>query len=138
MLVLERSDPAALIGISLREMEKGGGAGRAPVASWRWMGAGQVSAEVGLMVFPTLEPAIGGGDGKQEVSLVPNSVKRSSLSDSANQFKKLAGGDTGAGDEVTPKNGEGSTTAFAAVAIGAKKRKRLTSRWWLWAQYPVE
>lgn len=38
------------------------------------MGAGQVSAEVGLMEQPTLAPAIGGSDGKRKTPLVPNAV----------------------------------------------------------------
>lgn len=102
VLVLERSDPAALIGKSLREMQKGRGGGRAHVASWRRMGAGEVGAKVCLMLLPTLEPAISGGDGKREASLMPEAMKRGSLSDSVNQVKKLARSNTGASDEVAP------------------------------------
>jgi len=92
------------------------------------MGAGQVGAEVGLMALPTLKPAICRGHRKREISLVPDMMKRASLGDSANQPKKLTGSDAGAGDEVAPKNRKRSATTIAAVAIGAKKRKRLTSR----------
>lgn len=98
MLVLERGEAATLIGISLREMEKGGGTGRAHVAPWRRMGLRQVGAEVCLVSMPTLEPPIGGGDGKREVPLVPNSMKGASLNHSCDQLKEVDGGDAGARD----------------------------------------
>jgi hypothetical protein len=68
------------------------------------MGAGQVSAEVGLMEQPTLAPAIGGSDGKRKTPLVPNAVAWRASCDSADQLKKLARGHAGARDEVAPKN----------------------------------
>jgi len=128
VLVLERSDAAALIGISLREMEKGRGVGRARVALGRRMGAGQMGAEVSLIELPTLEPAIGSGNRKREAFLVPNVMEGRSLSDSANQLEKVACGDAGAGDEMTPQDRERPATTFAVMAIGAKKRNLRTSR----------
>jgi hypothetical protein len=80
------------------------------------------------MKQPTPEPAIGGGDGKREASLVPDAMKRRALDDSANQLEKLAGGDAGAGDEVAPQNGESATASRTTMAIGAKKRNLRTSR----------
>jgi hypothetical protein len=85
-------------------------------------------AQMRLMKHPTLEPAIGCGDRKGEISLVPHAVKWHALSDLADQLKKLACGHAGPGDEVAPDNGESPATTRAVVAIGAKKRNLLISR----------
>jgi len=138
VLVLERSDATALVGISLREMKKGGRGSGTHVAAWRSTGARQMGSQMSLAAMPAADPTIGCGDRKREPALVPDLVKRLALSDSANQLKKLAGGHAGAGQEMTPEDGKGPATAFALMAVGAKKRNRLTSRWWPWAWYPEE
>lgn len=92
------------------------------------MGSVKVGAEMRLMLPPTSDPAISGRYRKWEASLMPYEMKWFTSCDLVDQLKKLTGGDTGAGNEVTPQDREGAATAFALVAIGAKKRNRLTSR----------
>lgn len=65
---------------------------------------------------------------------MPDLVEWFALGDSVNQRKKLSGRHAGVGQEMTPEDREGPTAALALMAVGAKKRNRLTSRWWPWAR----
>lgn len=82
----------------------------------------EIGAEMGLMMMPTLEPAIGRGDRKGEIAFVSHAVKCRPLSDLADQIEKVTRGHARPGNEVAPENGESPATAWAAVAIGVKNK----------------
>ncbi len=134
MLELERSDRAGLTGVSLGEVPEGGIGGAMMLSPRWWVGLPEMTAQVGLIAQPALEPAVGGGDGEREAVLMPDTVKCLSLGDSGDQCKQVCRSDAGVSSEMAPENGKSPPASLVAVAVRAKKRTRLTSLWWLWAR----
>ena len=128
--VLERGDRAGRLGEGQVEMAQGARGGRKRLAAGRRVIACEAGSEVGLSPVPAAQPAIGGGDGEREGSVMPDAVERASPGDAGDQLDERGGGDAGTGDEVAPKQGEGAAAAGPVAAVGTKKRMRRISRWW--------
>lgn len=75
VLMLERSDRAGPLSVGPGEMFEGALASRGVLFVRRRPDAREMRPQVGEVASPAGEPAIGGGDGKIEVSGMPDTVK---------------------------------------------------------------
>lgn len=111
-LVLERRDPASVLGEELVEMLKRHDFRRGVEFFWRWSHPTKQRANVPQMKLETLDPPISGSDGNGYIRAVPCRMYIGMAGVSVEKLKQVRHTKRSVWNEPAPEDGEGSPASY--------------------------